>query len=425
MPAITTPESLRGARMYDPKRIYGQTGVDWEMRIDFDGLRKKRLDRIRQTMKARGLGALLYFQHYGIRYVTGTYGGMWQTFDKAFRYCLLPADGDPVIFEVPGVDLICQRSGAPWISDWRPAIIWRGSGAEKTMMAKKFAAEIKAVLKKHGVAEEKVGIDSVDFDGYQALVDAGIHLADGTTALWDAALLKFPEELELLKQACAIQDAAFHEVKQAIHPGLKEVELKGIITKTLYSLGAERIEQVTMASGGRTNPFWRSGSTDKIIRYGDMILIDICYQYGGYNTCYYRNFVCGKPNRGQKEAYRKTYDTIYAAINAIRPGVTTAQIARMWKDMGLGYTDDAYGSVSLLQFAHGLGITNHEPPFVTMAYSEEYPATYQKDMYIAVETYAETPDGREAARLEENFVVTDDGVQVFSLYPFEDELLDG
>ena len=162
-------------RPYDPKQIYGQNQVDWEIRLDMESLRKKRLDRARAMMKKHGLGAFLFFQHYNIRYITGLWGGMWQTYDKLFRYVLLAGDADPVMYEVPGVDYICQSQGGPWISDWRPSIIWRAAGDAKVDMAKKFAVEIKSVLEKHGVAGEKVGIDLIDVPGYQALVEQGIH----------------------------------------------------------------------------------------------------------------------------------------------------------------------------------------------------------------------------------------------------------
>lgn len=157
-------------------------------------------------MKKNGLGAFLFFQHYNIRYITGTYGGMWQTFDKLFRYVLLIGDADPIMFEVPGVDYICQRQGAPWIKDWRPAIIWRAEFDNKYEIAKKFASEIKALLKQNGAEGEKVGIDLVDAAGYQALSEAGIKVVDGTRAMQEAVMIKMPEELEILKQACAIQD---------------------------------------------------------------------------------------------------------------------------------------------------------------------------------------------------------------------------
>ena len=410
-------------RTYDPKDMYGQMAVDWEMRIDFPGLTKKRMERARQKMKEHDLGALLLFRHENIRYVTGTWPGMHQTGEKMFRYCVLAGEELPVMFETPGIDLICQSCGADWIPEFKPAQIWRAAAGATVSMAKKFAQGVKDVLVKAGVADERVWIDTLDYYGFQALADEGIKVVDGVGALQDATKIKFPDEIEIIKQACAIQDAAFEAAHEAIRPGLRECELKGIIVNTLYALGAERVEQITMASGGRTNPFWRNSSSDKIIRYGDMILIDICYQYNGYNTCYYRNFVCGrKATPEQKRLHKRSYDSLYAAIERIKPGVTTAEVAEVWEEEG--YSDVEHGSVSLLQFGHGVGISNHEKPFITLAYSKEYPETIEKDMVLAIETYAGDPGGSEAARLEEQLVVTPEGPSILSLYPFPDYLME-
>lgn len=410
-------------RPYDPKQLYGQSQVDWEIRIDMDSLRKKRLDRARAMMKKHGLGAFLFFQHYNIRYITGTYGGMWQTFDKLFRYVLLIGDEDPIMFEVPGVDYICQRQGAPWIKEWRPSIIWRAEFNAKYEIAERFAKEIKSLLVKYGAGDAKVGIDSIDAAGFHALEAEGIQLTDGMVAMQEAVMIKFEEELEILKQACAIQDSAYYVVEEMLRPGIKEIDLKAAISHELFRLGGERMEQITMATGGRTNPFWRSGSTDKLLRYGDMVLIDICFQYNGYNTCYYRNFIVGeRPTPLQKQLHQECYDLVYGAINLMKPGNTTADVAKFWAESG--YADDGWGSVSLLQFAHGLGTTNHEPPFIDMSSSIDHPVPFEKGMYIAVENYVGKPGLSEAARLEENLVISDDGAVVFSLYPFPEYFFD-
>jgi Xaa-Pro aminopeptidase len=406
-------------RTYDAKDIYGQYAVDWEKRIDMQGLVEKRCERARQKMKEAGLGALLLFRHDNIRYVTGNWAGMVNTGEKMLRYCLLAGDDKPIMWDPGGIDLECQKMASRLVTDFRPSMIWRSAGPATEAMANKFADGIREALKDAGVAEEKVGIDLLDSFGFRALERKGIDVVDGVIPLQEASKIKFPEEIELIKQACAIQDAAFWVAENAIKPGLREQELKGMLIDELYRLGAERVEQITMASGGRTNPFYRNGSSDKLIRYGDMVIIDICYQYMGYNTCYYRNFVCGgKPTKRQKELHKITYDSLYAAINRLRPGVMSDYVVQPWKKEG--YSDAEHGSVSLLQFGHGVGICNHERPFCTLGYSEEYPDEIQENMVMSFETIAGEPGESEMARLEEQLVITPTGYEVLSLYPFPD-----
>jgi Xaa-Pro aminopeptidase len=412
-------------RTYDAKDIYGQYETDWEKRIDMQAMVEKRCARARQKMKEHGLGALLVFRHENIRYIGGTWMGPCHQGEKLMRYCVLAGDAAPIMFEVPGIDLVTQQMASRLITDYRPAQTWRAAFGATEFQAKKFAQGVKDVLKAAGVAGEKVGVDLMDYVGFEALQNEGIKLADGMSCLLDAEKIKFPEEIEIIKQACAIQDAAFWVTENAIRPGLREIELKAVLMEELYRLGADRVEHITMGSGGRTNPYYRLGPSDKLIRYGDMVIIDICMQYMGYNTCYYRDFVCGgKPTKRQKELHQESYDSMYAAIDKIRPGVSTAEVAQVWKDMDLHWSDAEHGGLSLLQFGHGVGIHNHERPIITMGWSEKYPDTIETNMVLSIETIAGEPGESEMARLEEQLLVTPTGHEVLSLYPFPSYFFD-
>src|SRR6185503_4972367 len=63
---------------YDPRRLYSQTGADWQYRVDFDRLRSERLARLREQMKADDLAALVLFAGANIRYATASYQGNWK-----------------------------------------------------------------------------------------------------------------------------------------------------------------------------------------------------------------------------------------------------------------------------------------------------------------------------------------------------------
>ena len=109
---------------WDPRRVYSQTGADWQHRVDFDRLRKDRLQRLRDQMSARDLGALVLFAGANIRYVTGSYQGNWK-YNINIRYVVVPQGGEPVLFETAGSDrtaprLICLG--------WRVALSLRSRG---------------------------------------------------------------------------------------------------------------------------------------------------------------------------------------------------------------------------------------------------------------------------------------------------------
>jgi Xaa-Pro dipeptidase len=105
-----------------------------------------------------------------------------------------------------------------------------------------------------------------------------------------------------------------------------------------------------------------------------------------------------------------------AAITAIKPGVSTDQIARLWptaQDIGLADEKTAFG----LQFGHGLGLALHERPLISRLSSFDAPLEIRKGMVFALETYCPASDGRSAARLEEELVVTDSGAEIITRFP--------
>ena len=82
-------EFIKKPHEWDPRRLYSQTGADWQYRVDFDRLRKERLQKTREQMELHDLGALVLFAGANIRYVTGSYQGNWK-YNINIRYVVLP-----------------------------------------------------------------------------------------------------------------------------------------------------------------------------------------------------------------------------------------------------------------------------------------------------------------------------------------------
>jgi Xaa-Pro dipeptidase len=108
-----------------------------------------------------------------------------------------------------------------------------------------------------------------------------------------------------------------------------------------------------------------------------------------------------------------------AGIELVRPGNTTDQIAKVWpkaEDFGFEDEMDAFG----LQFGHGVGVGLHERPIISRLNSLDNPVEIKEGMLFALETYAPAADGRSAARIEEEIVVTADGPKIITLFPCEE-----
>jgi Xaa-Pro dipeptidase len=101
---------------------------------------------------------------------------------------------------------------------------------------------------------------------------------------------------------------------------------------------------------------------------------------------------------------------MYAGLEQLRPGNTSADVAKAFPK----YDDDKYGTVTLQQFAHSIGITLYEGMWMSRAYSMKYPAPIKENMYFAIETFAGHPHLEQTCRLEENVLVTANGPVVFT-----------
>ncbi len=87
------------------------------------------------------------------------------------------------------------------------------------------------------------------------------------------------------------------------------------------------------------------------------------------------------------DLYREVYDSMYAGLEQLKPGNTTADVAKAFPE----YDDDKFNTVTLQQFAHSIGITLYEGMWMSRAYSLKYPAEIKENMYFAIETFAGHP----------------------------------
>ena len=170
----------------------GMMATDVEQRIDFDALRKYRLQRAREQMEKYDLGALLCFDLDNIRYITSTHLAEWAR-GKFFRWCVLPRDGDPVLYEV-GTASIVKRELCPWLKpeNIRPSMPWhRGANPPElnAQLARKAIGEIKAILEENRVADMPVGVDLMEGYLVDAMQEHDLKIANAYDAMFDARLV--------------------------------------------------------------------------------------------------------------------------------------------------------------------------------------------------------------------------------------------
>jgi len=389
----------------------GPEAVDWSERINTTRMREERLAKAQASLKKHGIAACLLMRPENMRYVTSTKA---VNFIDQLRYTVAFAEHDPIIYELPPGNLfgVC-----PWVKpeNLKLAILWADEAcgpAATWERAQKFAQSIKQDLKEKGMEKEKLGVDKLDEPAQQALREAGIETVDVMTPMLEARAVKTEDEINCIMMAVAISEVGWYALYEALKPGVLGRELIAVANKAMYSAGAEDVWGVL---GGARNT--------GIVQVGDVITVDFCrITYLGYNTCYYRNIICGrKPNQKEIDMHKRSYERVHNVIETIKPGVSTADVAKHWlpaKDRG--YPTEEYTWCEDL--AHGLGLWLYEYPIINRLWSFDYPMILEKGMTMAVEAMEADPAvGR--TKLEEMIVIGDEGAELMTKMPVKDMMI--
>jgi Xaa-Pro aminopeptidase len=398
----------------------GQMAVDYENRVNFDRLRQYRLGRAKEALEQSECGAFLLFDFYNIRYTTQTWiGGALG--DKMIRYALLIRGQDPILWDF-GSAVRHHKLYSDWVPEenYRAGFLgFRGAvDPEGAGLMRDAVAEIVSLLRAAGVADAPLGVDIVEPPFMFELQRQGLTVVDAQQRMLDARVIKNQDEITLLSQAAAMVDGVYQDIVDALKPGVRENEIVALANKRLYEYGSDQVEAVNAISGERCNPHPHN-FTDRIIRPGDQVFYDIIHSFNGYRTCYYRTFGVGWATASQRDAYTKAREWMDVALDAIRPGVGSDEVASVLpKAEEFGFENElaAFG----LQFAHGLGLGLHERPIISRLNSMRDPVELKAGMVFAMETYCPASDGTSAARIEEEVVVTDYGVEVLTRFPAQD-----
>jgi len=403
-------------RWHRPLQAPGTTQVDFEERVDFRRLHRYRLARTREALAKSGLGAMLCFDQYNIRYISSTVIGEWAR-DKLIRYCLLTGTGEPWVWDF-GSAARHHRIYCPWLREdhvlaGNPGM--RGAIGPEAGLFKQAAKEIKDILKREGVAEMPLGLDICEPPMLFALQEAGIEVRDGQQMMLAAREIKSHDEITLLNIASSMVDGVYQDIAAELKPGVKESQIVAMATKRLYEMGSDCVEAINSISGERCSPHPHN-FTDRLIRPGDQAYFDIIHSFIGYRTCYYRTFTVGSSTAPQRDAYKRARQWMDDAIEMLKPGLSTDKAAeQLPKASDIGFESEmaAFG----LNFCHGLGLGLHERPLISRLNSFAEPYELKPGMVFAVETFCPATDGVSAARIEEMVVLTPEGAKIISLYP--------
>ena len=388
--------------------------------IDMGALRRGRLARLQAEMKRYDLPVCLFYGTANIRYATGVdVMGVW-TAGTFARYCVVPAEGAPVLFEYKGSVHVAQKL----VQDVRMAYGWQFGGTESAAKAREWAQSLRSVLREMGLDRERLAVDRLDTIGFLALQAEGFQIVDASPATVDAREVKTPEEVQLMALNGGIGDAMLAEFEAAIRPGIRELDLLAVLSDSLLRRHGEFLFTRLVASGTNTNP-WLTEAHDKIVQPGDLVGVDTdANGYEGYVIDVSRTFLCGDdPSPAQKEAYRVAYDCVTGMVELVRPGMTFAEFAEKAPKL-----PEAYRAMRYPGMVHQAGLED-EGPGIPYIDDDRGPRRIlphrelKENMVLNLECYAGKVGAPYGVKLEDQVVVTPNGCELVCTYPFDAKLL--
>jgi Xaa-Pro aminopeptidase len=301
----------------------------------------RRLRKLRVSIAGKGLDALLISQMENLRYLSGFTGssgwllvsGQNTILATDFRY-VEQAKGESPDFE------IFQTKQE--LSDWLPGLVsglgWHKLGFEANFISYECHHKLSETIKTKRV---------------------NVELVPTTGIIEQLRSIKEPEELGFITKAVELADAAFEQAKAIIRPGTTEKEAAWEIEKFLRQEGSEGIPFEIIVASGPNSALPHARPTEKIIRSGEPVLIDMGARISGYCSDFSRTLFLGKADKTFREIYNIVLKAQTTAIERVESGMDASQadqLARsVVKQAGYG---DAFGH----GLGHGVGLAVHEFP---------------------------------------------------------------
>jgi D-alanyl-D-alanine dipeptidase len=350
------------------------------------GVYARRIAAAAATTAEAGLAGLVITPGADLKYLLGSRA---QTFER-LTALVLPAAGDPSVV-VPRLELGALRESAAAelglaVADWVD-----GDDPYRLVAAALGGAPAATAVPDSMPALHLLPLADV--------LGALPVLATGVLARLRA--IKDAAEIDALGKAGAAIDRVHVRVPEFLVPGRSEADVAADIAEAIVAEGHSRVAFVIVGSGPHgADPHHEC--SDRQLRAGDVVVVDIGGEYEpGYHSDSTRTYSLGEPAADVAQRYAVLAGAQRAAVDAVRPGVTAAQVDAAARDVLVGA---GLGEYFLHRTGHGIGLSVHEEPYIVAGNDVPLAA----GMAFSVEPGIYFPD-RWGARIEDIVVVTDDG----------------
>ena len=341
-----------------------------------------RLRRLRDSMQKNNIDAALITREPNILYFTGFRGG---------TYLLVPLDEEPTLY-VYGVDYEAAREELSGID----VKLLRYEDDPNKIISEKVVE----------LGCRSVGFDFLDAKTYEKLgklLGTAAELREVDEVVWSLRTVKDEEELKLMAEAARLTELGLEAALEALRPGVREYEVAAEAEYAMRRNGAEGPAFETIVASGPRSAYPHGWSSDRTIREGDLVIIDLGAKHAGYCSDLTRTYVVGKPTEKQLRLYEAVREAQEKALKAVRAGVEAREV-----DAEARKTLETHGLSKYFVhgLGHGVGLEIHEPPRLNQASK----AKLKAGNVITIEPGVYIP-GYGGIRIEDTVLVVEEGAE--------------
>jgi Xaa-Pro aminopeptidase len=299
----------------------------------------KRIDALKQKAFVEGkFDGFLIFNSANLIYLTGFSGA---------SALLVPRNGENTVY-VYGVNYAQAEAE---LNEFAVELVKRG---EK--LTDKMAKHASAL----GV--RRLAVDALNFEGWRSLSKS---LGDEKTLEVDSRCLqelrrvKDENEVDLLRKAAELTSEGMRVAREVVAAGVKEYEVAAEIEYAMRKRGSSSVAFETIVASGVCSAYPHGGGSDREIREGDLVVVDVGATFKFYRSDMTRTFVAGKPSEKQKKLYQVVKAAQEVSFKAVKPNAKAADVDAVARKV---IADAGYGEYFVHGLGHGVGLEVHEPP---------------------------------------------------------------
>ncbi|QPC84722.1 aminopeptidase P family protein [Phototrophicus methaneseepsis] len=267
-----------------------------------------------------------------------------------------------------------------------------------------------------GLTSKVLGVDGMTMRVFEwlALAQCGVELAtskDVSAALLLQRAKKTPEEVDAMRRAIALSEAALQDTLDYAKPGMTEKQITAKLTDALAAHGSQGHAFSPIVLTGPKSALPHGMPGDRVLGEDEFLLID----YGGtmdeYPADITRTFCLGTPSDEMRKIYGAVLQANLAAQAAAKPGIACSAVDKAARDV---IEAAGYGEYFIHRTGHGLGLEGHEWPNI----ASNNDMLLEPGMVFTIEPGIYIPEIG-GVRIEDNMLITEDGAESLTSYPRE------